>query len=207
VKSYKILPLLALLCACGGDYKDPESSLSFGSQKLGVIGGSLSVTEAVIRGSGAVIFDSRHSGFQSAGSYALDFSLEEGGSLKVVSHAGDQLEGGFELEFRRSGSGPDSLRVSLRAQGSAWTATNQFAGIDAGQAIRLQADVHNGESPAHILVWSRAGGEDFSREKAVLNSAEEIDGSPGIGTGARWGLVLERASVTRAILSSPKFAH
>jgi len=212
MKAFIFLPLLLALTACGGDYKDPVSAaagqeLSFGSQKVRVVDGSLAVTNGSIQGTGSLIFDSRYEEFKSAGSYSLDFSLEEGGSVKLVSHANENLMNGFELEFRRQGSGAGSLKVALLAQGSAWNAVTNFAAINAAEAIRLQADVHNDESPAHVLVWSRLLGEDFAKEKSVLNSADEVDGSPGIGTGVRWGLVLNKATVTRAEKSEPKFGH
>lgn len=212
MKAFQLaLPLFLALTACGGDYKDPEQATDsgkdpqFGSQKVRVVNGSLNVGPGSIQGSGALIFDSRYSEFKSSGSYAVDFSLEDSGSLTLVSHSNEKLAGGFELEFRREGA---ALKATLRAQGNSWSATSQFASVNAAEVVRLQMDVHNDESPAHVVVWDRvASGDDFAESKAVLKSNEEIDGSPGIGTGTRWGLVLNKATVTRADRSEPKLEH
>jgi hypothetical protein len=216
MKAVRILSfsLLLLLQGCGGDYKDPVSAegsgqeaVLFGSQKVRVLSGTPSVSGGSIRGSGALLFDSRYREARSGGSYALDFTLEEGGMVKLVSHANESLAGGFELEFRRSGTGADSLKVALHAQGATWRSVSNFTNLPADQAVRLQIDLHNDEAPAHILVWNRALGDDFDLTKAVLNSAHEIDGSPGIGSGTRWGLVLDKATVTLAEKGETKFEH
>lgn len=210
MKLLKILPLLLALSACGGNYKETEAggtAAQFGAQKVNVLSGSLTVSNGSISGSGAALFESRYGQFQSGGSYALDFRLNDGGSLTLVSHANEQLGSGYELIFRRQGAGNDSLKVELRAQGGSWASVSNFAHIDAAGNIQLQIDVHNDESPAHVLVWDRSQGDDFSANAAILNSGEEIDGSPGIGNGIRWGLVLDRAEVTRAERSEPKFEH
>ncbi len=210
MKALKLIPLLIVLTACGGDYKDaensaPEQDISFGSQKARVVTGNLNVSSGSISGTGAIEFESRYEEFKSGGSYALDFTLEDGGSVTIVSHANESLTNGFEVQFFRQGFGPGSLKVSLRAQGAVWNATNQFDSIDASQIIRIQTDVHNDESPAHSITWNRNLGDNFAKDRAILNTAEEIDGSPGIGTGIRWGLVLSKATVMRADRSEPKF--
>ena len=210
MKTLKLIPLMIALTACGGDYKDADKSapgqdVSFGNQKARVVNGTLDVSGGSIKGTGSIVFDSRFEEFKSGGSYAVDFNLEDGGSVTIVSHANESLASGFEVQYLRQGSGPGSLKVSLRAQGAVWNAVNQFAAIDAAQAIRIQTDVHNDESPAHSITWNRNLGDDFAKEKAILNTAEEVDGSPGIGTGVRWGLILTKATVTRADRSEPKF--
>jgi len=200
--SHLLLPLLLLLASCGGDYPESEEEgVPFGSDKVRAISGTLDISAGAIQGSGSALFNSRYETFQSGGSYALDFTLADGGSLTLVSHANSSLSGGFELLFRRDGA---ALKVSLHAQGSSWEATTQFNAIDASGALRLQVDVHNDESPAHIVVWDRATAPDFEDHSATLNSADEIDGSPGIGSGIRWGLVLGQATVTSAERSAPK---
>jgi len=211
MKALNLMLLLLALTACGGDYKDPEEAvgsgkeIQFGSQKVRVVSGSLNVVSGSIQGSGGLIFDSRYEEFKSGGSYGVDFSIDDGGSLTVVSHSNESLASGFELEFRREGA---SLKATLRAQGNSWSATNQFAAVNAAGVVRLQMDVHNDESPAHVVVWDQtASGDDFSENRAILKSNEEVDGSPGIGTGTRWGLKLNKATITRAERSEPKFQH
>jgi hypothetical protein len=207
MKLAKYLPLLLALSACGGDYKDPENAATgkeavFGSQKVRIVSGNLDVSGAAIQGTGSVVFDSRYDQFKSGGSYALDFTVEDGGSVTVVSHANEALASGFEVEYQREGA---ALKVTLRAQGQTWAAGNNFNGIDAAGALKFQVDVHNDETPSHVIVWNRLLGDNFAGPSAILNSAEEVDGSPGIGTGTRWGLILNKASVTRADRTDPKF--
>lgn len=201
----------ALLTACGGNYKEPVAAgatTQLGSQKVTVLDGTVT-GGGELRGTGGVLFDSSYPAVREGGSYALDFSLADGGSLTLVSHSDSALGGGWEMEFVRNGAGPGSLRVTISAQGAQRDTLNSggvdvFAGLDASQPLRLQVDVHNNESPAHALVWSRRLGEDFSEAAALLNT-EENDNSPGLGAGTRWGLRLRNAAVSRADLSAPKF--
>jgi hypothetical protein len=207
MKLAKFLPILFVLSACGGDYKDPETAAGgkeavFGSQKVRMVSGDLNVTGAAIQGTGSLVFDSRYDQFKTGGSYALDFTLEDGGSVTLVSHSNESLANGFQVEYRREGA---AVKVALRAQGNTWNAGNNFNGIDSAGALKFQTDVHNDETPAHVVVWNRLLGDNFAGPNAVLNSAEEVDGSPGIGTGTHWGLILNKASVTRADRSDPKF--
>jgi hypothetical protein len=213
------LSLLLILTACGGGgQKTPAltgSTHRFGSQQLSVLGESsrLSIGAASLQGTGAVLFTSRFPEVRSGGSVALNFSLEDGGSLTLISHSDSSLENGYELEFRRLGTGTGSLKVSLRAQGNTRDTVNNFgqdvfSGIDASLPMKLQIDVHNNESPAHVMVWSRLITDDFSETAAILNTEDEIEksnGSPGIGSGTSWGLKLNRANVTGAEPSPPKF--
>lgn len=211
--------LLLSLTACGGGGQK-DSGISgptnrFGSQQLSAVGDAsgLSVSPNSLKGAGAVVFASQFPEIRSGGSVALNFSLEDGGSLTLVSHADSSLGNGFELEFRRLGTGAGSLRVRLRAQGNVRDTVNNFgqdvfSGIDASLPMKLQIDVHNNESPAHVMVWSRLISDDFSEAAAILNTEDEIEksnGSPGIGSGLRWGLKLHRADVTGAEPSPPKF--
>lgn len=213
------LALLLTLTACGGNNgASPVISgetVTFGSQQLNPIGDSsgLKVSATSLQGTGAVLFNSQFGAVRSGGSVALNFSLEDGGSLTLVSHADSSLGNGFELEFRRLGTGAGSLKVRLRAQGNVRSTTNRFgqdvfSGIDASLPMMLQIDLHNDETPAHVMVWSRLISDDFSESAAILNTEDEVEksnGSPGIGSGTRWGLKLNRANVTGAEPSPPKF--
>jgi len=156
-----------------------------------------------------VLFSQKYDSAATGGSYALDFSLADGGSLVLVSHGREDLSGGWEMEFRRQGAGSGSLRVVVRAGGIERDTNNSagldvFSGFDASQPLKLQVDVHNNESPTHSLTWSRAISENYAEDQAILNT-EENDNSPGKGSGTRWGLRLNNATVTRAEISAPKF--
>lgn len=76
-------------------------------------------------------------------------------------------------------------------------------GVDAAGAITIGVDVHNDESPAHVLVWS---GSDFAEDAAAFNS--EGDGAaPGQGSATFWGLKLAKANVTAATIGDAKFSE
>jgi len=213
MKSLWIATLALALSACGGGSNEPPPSGSmtqFGSQQVTIVSGSLT-SGGSLAGTGSALFSKDYGSFRTGGSYALDFTLEDGGSLTLVSHSNTALASGWEMNFRRQGSGPGSLKVTLSAQGiSRDTDTsggeNAFAGMDAAGTLKFQVDVHNNETPAHSVTWSRLLGEDFRKELAILDTAEN-DNSPGIGTGTRWGLRLDRANVTRAEDSEPKLSH
>lgn len=175
------LALLFALTACGGGGDKSSGATGptnrFGSQQLSTIGdsGGLSVNPGSLQGTGAVVFSSQFPEARSGGSVALNFSLEDGGSLTLVSHSDSSLGNGFELEFRRLGTGAGSLQVRLRAQGNVRDTVNNFgqdvfSGIDASLPMKLQIDVHNNESPAHVMVWSRLITDDFSETAADRKS-------------------------------------
>ncbi len=208
---YGILGLV--LSSCGGDYKSPvdvskESSNSFGGKQLSVVSGNLTIGQS-IEGSGSLLFAEELASFDSGKSYALDFALEEGGCLDLVSHSNEGLQSGWEIQFCRQGSGVGSLKATVFANGERRdTKKNEtveaFEGFDASQPMKFQIDVHNNESPTHTLVWSRLLPIDFTENAAIFNT-EEYDNSPGNGSGKRWGLRLSKARVTYVESSEPKF--
>lgn len=205
MKNILFLSLTLLLAACGGGNQEraPASNgtgITFGNQSITVLGGAVESKNGLLLGTGSVLFGSSYNEFRSGGSYALSFSLTDGGSLTLVSHASDSLDGGWEITFLREGQ---TLHATITAQGSS-EASDAFVGIDASEPISVQIDVHNNESPAHALAWDTSAGENFDETLALLNT-ETTDNSPGIGTGVRWGLVLRDATVSRADRSSPKF--
>jgi len=207
-----------LVSSCGGKYKrEPAGEIvSIGSQAFSRVGGgSLQVQGGELSGTGAVLAQNSMRNVEEETSYALNFSLNDGGSLTLVSHSNSSLESGYEMRFSRVGSGPGSLRVSLTASGNTRDTRNAmnvdvFGGLDASEPIRLQVDVHNGESPAHVLLWTLPLTSSFTEESSLFNTGDEIDksnGSPGKGSGFHWGLELDRATVRLAERSEAKFNH
>ncbi len=205
------IPILCFsLVACGGDYKSPTptGSSSFQGKQLQSVTGNL-IIGGSIEGTGTVLFSEDLGTFDSGKSYAVDFTLEEGGCLALISHANEALANGWEIRFCRQGTGTGSLKATVFANGEERdTKKNEtveaFGGFDASAPLKFQIDVHNNESPTHALVWSRTLPIDFTEEAAIFNT-EEFDNSPGNGTDKRWGLRLSKAKVTLANLSDPKF--
>lgn len=204
-----------LLTACGGNYREPApagGNLQLGSQSVTVLSGSLVSDGGALSGSGELLFPETLGSAASASSYALDFTLADGGSLTLVSHASASLSSGWEMSFTRQGSGTGSLRVSLTAQGATRDpldadGVDPFQGVNAAGNLKFQVDVHNDESPTHALLWSRLLGDNFADPTSLLFNSETFDNSPGVGSGIRWGLRLVNARVTMALPSGPKKTH
>lgn len=187
-----------LISGCGGD------PLATGPYQLNSAdyatrsAGTLQHHGSSVEGSGSLIFISPLAGIPSKDSYALQFSLTDQGSLTLVTHSDDQLNQGINLVFTRNGS---SLTAIIQA-GGINTSTFTLGGVDASSTTQLQVDLHNDESPAHILIWN---GSNFAKDEAIYDS--EIPGmnAPGNGAGSYWGLVLSNAKVGQATVGPPKF--
>lgn len=216
--AFALLSTVMVLSSCGGKYKrEPAGeSIAVGSQAFSRLGGgSLQVGGGELSGTGSVLAANSMRNVEEETSYSLNFSLNDGGSLTLVSHSNSSLESGYEMRFSRVGSGPGSMRVSVTASGITKDTRNAmsvdvFGGLDASVPIRVQVDVHNGESPAHVLLWTLPLTATFTKESSLFDTGDEMDksnGSPGKGSGFHWGLELDRATVRLAERSEAKFNH
>ena len=161
--------------------------------------GSPQTTGSGYSGTGSLIYNTPLESVQSGHSWALAFTLQDGGSLTLLSNTNNQLGNGVAIQFSRAGA---VLSAKLKAAGSETDVSAAFTSIDASGAISLQVDIHNDETPAHVLVWS---GTDFSEGAALLNSEDAGNEVPGSGSGTYWGLELNNATVSTIERTSPKF--
>jgi hypothetical protein len=192
---------LIVLGACGGDDDNGSTTLSLdGAGYVVITSGSLQHNSDNVAGSGSILFNDPLSGIDSKHSYALSFTIEDGGSLTLGSHATNQPASGVNVVISRSGS---ALSVILQAEVGQTDVSAAFAGIDASGPINVQIDVHNDEAPAHILAWT---GQSFDEADAIFNSEEDGDAS-GNGSGNFWGLILQNAAVNRAEVGDAKFVE
>ncbi|MDQ3234972.1 MAG: hypothetical protein M3Q07_24455 [Pseudobdellovibrionaceae bacterium] len=197
-----LLALLQLACTKDDDKKtDLVQGSLIGKTYYVVQAGDLQRTETSVSGTGSIVFNSPLGSIPSKDNYALNLSVDDGGTLELVTHSDSSLANGVSVLLKRTGS---SLTASLKAKGQESTA-KELSGVNAAEDISLAIDVHNDETPAHILVWSAAGG-DFGEDNALLNS-EEDETSPGNGSGTSWGLILTKANVSSALLEDPKFVE
>jgi hypothetical protein len=187
--------------ACGKS----DSGTGGGERKLSgqdyTVLGEATLTSATdsVTGKGSLIFKLPLGEVGSAKNYNLTFSLEDGGYVTLASHTTDKLSSGAEVVLTRSDK---SLSLKLKASGGETTAKT-LDSIDASKAVTVSIDVHNGETPAHILVW-KDGEKSPSDDNAVFNS--DADGAtPGNGAGTFWGLSLEKATVSEAALAEARF--
>lgn len=193
---------LIVLGACGGDDDNGSTTVSLdGAGYVVITPGSLQHNSDNVAGSGSIVFNDPLSGIDTKHSYALSFTIEDGGSLTLGSHATNQLASGVNVVLSRSGS---ALSVILQAEGGQTDVSAAFAGIvDASGPINVQIDVHNDEAPAHILAWT---GQSFDEADAIFNSEEDGD-APGNGSGNFWGLILQNATVNTAEVGDAKFVE
>jgi hypothetical protein len=201
------LCVLALVVTAGCA-KDKSSNEGGGSAEgtLGgasyvlVDGGDLQRSANLLSGSGAVAFKEPIGALDSKKSYTLTFSIADGGKFALAAHGNEKLENAAEVRLSRAGN---VLKVELGAAGQS-TESKVLEGIDAAaESVTLTIDVHNDESPAHILLWS---GSDFAEDKAVFNSEEDAE-TPGQGSGAFWGLRLQNSTVSSATIGAPKYVE
>ena len=185
----------------GGCGSSSSSSLKLNGMEYVVLdAGNLQHNGTSVSGSGSFVVREPLGQTTSEQSFVLNFTLEEGGSLALVSNSKSKLEDGWNLRFTRTGA---ALTVAMIVGASQTDVTSRFSGVNASGEINLLVDVHNNEDPAHILVW-RGNASPFDVGDALLNS--QVHGaSPGSGTGTAWGFVLNKATLSQATLGTAKF--
>lgn len=189
---------ISLFSACGNDNGTTTLSLN-GAEYVVVTEGTLQNSSSSITGTGSLVFNDPLDAIPSKHSFTLSFTLEEGGSVTLVSHATDSLQNGINVLFARNGT---TLTVTLTAAGSNNDVSSAFTTVDASGTVTLQFDVHNDEEPAHLLAWT---GDEFHEEDAIFNSEEGGSETPGNGSGTYWGLILAKATVETAAVGEAKF--
>jgi hypothetical protein len=206
MKSVYAFMTLAILAGQGCKKDEGKTSSlpqgSFAEQIYYVVeAGDLEQGEDVLKGSGAIVFASPLNVTPSQDNFALEFTVAEGGSLALVARTDNSLSNGLTVQFDRAGT---ELISSLKADGQG-TGDNVLSGIDASGTISLAVDVHNNETPAHVLIWNADAGT-FEEDDALYNSEGDAD-APGVGKGALWGLVLRQAEIKAVTRGEPKFTE
>lgn len=198
-----------ILVSCGGD----EDSSDPAPVKEGKVDATpflllsesgLSLEGTTLEGSGSAIAKSPLGEVKDGKNLAVTFSVAEGGSLSIRAFSDKTLAGGVALTLTRKGA---SLAAKLEAAGKSVDVSKSFTAFDASGEMSLLLDVHNDETPAHVLAW-KGGVATPSDSNSIFNSEKAGDGeSPGNGKGTFWGLVLSKAVVTSASSAEAKFEH
>jgi hypothetical protein len=201
---------VTLLTSCGGD---DNSSSETPSSKEGKVGttdilllseSGLTFSGTTLSGSGLAIAKNPLGEVKDDKNLAVTFTVEDGGSLSVRAFASKTLEDGVALTLSRKGT---RLSAALSAGGKSVDISKTFSALDASKEVSVLVDVHNGETPAHVLAW-KGGTASPSDQNALFNSEKAGDGeSAGNGKGTFWGLVLSKVIVTSASASDAKFEH
>lgn len=198
------ISLVLSLLACDSSSDDASTSVQgsgvFQNLKYLLLdAGDLNRSETSLQGSGKLAFETPLAGAASKDNFAMSFTLEDGGSLSLISHADTALENGLNIIFSRDA---ERLNVSL-ARGSERSEAKQLEGVEGSGSIQLAVDVHNDESPAHILIWS-ADATSYGEDSALFNSEEDGE-APGQGVSSQWGLSLSRAQISSLKLEAARF--
>jgi len=203
-----LLAAALLVSSCGSDDASPTAPSAEGTigatPFLLVSESGLTFADGTLRGTGSAVAKDPLGEIKAGKSLAVAFTLEEGGSLAIKSFASNALEGGVVMTLSRKGK---VLSAGLEAAGKTVDVSKTFAALDASTEVSVLLDVHNDETPAHVLAW-KGDVAAPSDANALFNSEKAGDGtSPGNGKGTFWGLTLSKATVKKAVAAEAKFEH
>ena len=189
------------LIACGGGANPDKAALNAAK--------NISGTSYTDLGGGKMLMSEALSDVSAGFNFEFSFTLADGGSITFTSFASSQLSNGFEIKFSRAGT---KLNVQATAQGQTQDWSSMFSSIDASQNVTLTMDVHNDESPAHVMIWQGEKSPDKDHTNTLYNSAEDsvdlnYDASPGNGFGRAWGFTLDNAQLLKVKLSASQDGH
>ena len=196
-----VIAILYLGLACGKSGGSSGSDKILGDKVYQILADEgLSGTDQALNGTGTVLFKDPLGEIGGEKSVGLDFSLKDGGSLTLTTNADTSLKNGVRVTFIRNAS---TLSAVLEIGGQK-SNPRTLSSIDASGPIKLDVDVHNGETPVHMLVWSR-GVSSYTQSTAVLDT-EVGQTILGNGTAAFWGITLVKATLTKTVVTGAKFA-
>ena len=184
--------------------------LDFSGHKFKVLSSnSLRISKTPIQtqvsGSGTLVaFNPVREGVSSSNRYDFRFGLKNSGAVKIKMHGNADLSGAMELEFLNS---DNRFNVSLLISSQRVDLSQFFLSQNPTSSLGFSIDLHNGESPAHVLVWALDLVSARLPTNALLNTTADKIAVPGEGTGAFWGVELVNSELTSAGVGSPNFIH
>ncbi len=180
-----------------------DALTAFGLSARVVTSNTLEGSSSSLSGSGAVVFAQSLESIDSQKNFSLTVSLEDAGSAALVANAGTDLTGGIELVLTRSAN---TLNAVLRGPEGDRDVTSKFAALNASGTLMFSMDIHNNETPAHILVWD-ASKPESDPSYLLLDSEGDALETPGAGSGVFWGLRLSNARISGAGVGPAKEGH
>lgn len=195
-----ISSLLVFGCGSSGGSGGSNNAQFSGLSYVEIGSGSLTKSSTSISGTGTIAFVDPLSAVSSGHNFHSTFSLQDGGSIALAGFATNNLDNSVSIRFSRVGS---VLNVVLLADGGQTDVSASFASVDASGAISVYVDMHNNESPTHILVWP--GSATAFDETTTLFNSEDDGAAPGNGAGTYWGFTLNQATLTQAQVGAAKF--
>jgi hypothetical protein len=181
----------------GGDDK-PTYKLEE-QEYLVVESGDLTHGTTELTGSGKIVMKTPLPSIDSGRHFGVQGTLEDGGYLTITMYSSAELKDGLSLRLARTGN---VLEAQLSQGEETKDLASALTSILSDDSFMVAVDVHNDESPAHVMVW-KGDTTDFTEESALVNTEE--DPAPGKGKGIYWGLELSKAKVTDVVSGDPKF--
>lgn len=181
----------------GGGPVQPATSGNLGGSAFRIVGTPVKheiKTDSVSAESASLVFAKAAPEVLSSAGYEFTFTVKDGGSFTLVSHATEKLENGVTLKFTRKGN---FLKLSAASPGK-WIDPKEFedAKIDATGTIALAADVQNKKDPSLAIIWlasvPRPDRDDHGNEIIELKKVL------GRGAGKSFGVILKDATVSKA---------
>lgn len=208
VRLFLSITLLSLsLISCSKDEANSAENLTgrIGSTEFIVQDSSdLRFDGVSLRGSGTAIAKLPADEIAGEKNFELTFTLNNGGVVEIKAFGNDLLQNAVGIKFSRTG---DTLKVELTNKTTTLDISSAFSQLDANSTLSLHFDVHNGETPAHIIGWtSSIQSPDSSNSSFDSERDEDTFGAfSGKGEGVYWGLSLQDSTVSQANLREVKF--
>lgn len=195
------LPAFSLLGCSGGGGGSGESQKTFsGYEYVTLAQGTLAQTAESMSGEGKIAFKNPIGEVSSEKNFQLSFELTDKAYVELLAYGDEQLKNAVQIRVTRNG---DLLQLTASA-GDKDPVSRDLTGITAASAIGLSIDVHNSETPTHVLAWN-SDEKAPTDDNALFNS--DADGEiPGNGTGMFWGIALGGAKVTSLTIDSARLA-
>lgn len=165
---------------------------------------NLSFDGASLTGTGSAIAKLPADELAGERNFKMSFTLNDGGSVELIAFSNNALTEGVGVKFTRSAN---ALKVELNEKEETLDISSAFSELSGESTVSIHFDVHNGETPAHVIGWTTStDNPDGSNSKFDSERDEDTFGAfAGKGAGTFWGLKLNAAKVTEAESRGAKF--
>lgn len=202
-----IILLLVFSVACNDDSSPSAQSTSGRIGKTEFVlkdSTSLSFEGSTLKGTGSALAKLPADELAGEKNFKMSFTINDGGSVELIAFSNDSLTNGVGVKFSRAAS---ALKVELTGTENPLNISSAFSDVSAEGTVAVHFDVHNGETPAHVIGWTTAtDNPDGSNSKFDSERDEDTFGAfAGKGSGTFWGLVLKDAQVNDADARGVKF--
>lgn len=157
-----------------------------------------------VSGTGGLLFNQALPGITSSVSYSLRGKLDyEPSHITIISHTSGAVSTpsnpGISVKIERDGVG---IKVSTWVGNQIpVTFSNGNLGSILYNDFDVIIDVHNTDSTYSILIWPK-NYMVYSRETSLIAANASLP--DGLGTGARFGMVIQNASFTKMLVGNAK---